>query len=161
MGGREKLVEEHGEGSFLVKGACRLSVLGGTTVDTELISEDTDEVDFCGGSGLALSEDPDWNPLVTVLLGLTACTEFSLQGIKSSPNTEFESPSLDKESSSLPLSANAPLSSLPPPITVVVSFTYPLAETTCAPIAREDCEFKFSAFLSSLDGSSVRLYSFH
>ena len=48
-----------------------MRVLGGTTtVEAGLSREEVDEVDFFGGSGLlALSEDPDWNPLVTVLLG--------------------------------------------------------------------------------------------
>jgi hypothetical protein len=116
---REKLVEL-GEISFLAGGACTLRVRGGTIVEApELSREEMDEVDFLVGSGLpALSEDPDWNPLVTVLLGLIKCKGFSL-GIKSSSKTEFESPSFDKKSSSFPLSVDSPLSSLLSPPTLI------------------------------------------
>ena len=88
-------------------------MLGGTTtVEAGLSREEMDEVDFFGGSGLlALSEDPDWNPLVTVLLDLNECVGFSL-GIKSSSKIEFESTSFNKESSSLPLSVDGPLFAL-------------------------------------------------
>ena len=66
--------------------------------------------DLIGGSGLALSDDPDWKPLVKVLLDLP--TWSGKLGITSSPNTEMASPSFEVESSSFPLSADLDLLSL-------------------------------------------------